>query len=212
MDAIRTYWSEQMIRDAALKFEIRADFKKSFPSAYSAARRLKILDDVCSHMDVLLTPWTKEMIWDKALICKTRTELMESCWDAYKAAHRRGILDEVCSHMERPYVESDAVYIWKANGQYFNGELVYKIGITTFDFDDRRIQKVAKAHGFTPVDLVMHQVENPREVEKHLLTFGFNPQYIGDGATEFRSLSDAEYKEAIAYLESCAVEREEEVA
>jgi hypothetical protein len=43
-------WSYELIRDAASKYNHRSHFMKYDRKAYTAARKRKILDDVCSHM------------------------------------------------------------------------------------------------------------------------------------------------------------------
>lgn len=45
-----TKWTERRIRTAASKYETHTEFTKAKPGAYRAAKRLGILDEVCSHM------------------------------------------------------------------------------------------------------------------------------------------------------------------
>ena len=44
------YWTIDRIKEEALKYKSRNDFKKGSPSAYSKALANNLLDDVCSHM------------------------------------------------------------------------------------------------------------------------------------------------------------------
>lgn len=46
-------WTPERILVEALKFDHRGEFKKGALSAYRAAHRLGILDDVCRHMEPL---------------------------------------------------------------------------------------------------------------------------------------------------------------
>lgn len=46
-------WTPQRILVEALKFDHRGEFKKGALPAYRAAHRLRILDDVCRHMEPL---------------------------------------------------------------------------------------------------------------------------------------------------------------
>lgn len=47
---MRTKWTYEMLKNEALKYNTRVDFKKGSPKAYDASRTRKILDDICSHM------------------------------------------------------------------------------------------------------------------------------------------------------------------
>ena len=46
----RIKWTDDLIKEEALKYNHKIDFIKKSPSAYNASRYKKILDDVCSHM------------------------------------------------------------------------------------------------------------------------------------------------------------------
>jgi len=92
-------WSEEEIREEALKYDTRKAFREKSSAAHKKAYRLNILDDVCSHMDTLRKYWSEEEIREEALKYDKRTEFAENN-KAYGAAQRLGILDDVCSHME----------------------------------------------------------------------------------------------------------------
>lgn len=47
----RVKWTEASVREEAKKYNTRKEFNKGNQSAYQAARKLEILDDVCSHME-----------------------------------------------------------------------------------------------------------------------------------------------------------------
>lgn len=46
----RINWTDELIKEEALKYNHKIDFIKNSNSAYNASRYKKILDDVCSHM------------------------------------------------------------------------------------------------------------------------------------------------------------------
>lgn len=89
----------ESIQANALLCETRAEFEKRFPGAYGAARKLGILDQVCSHMVVVYQSHAPESIHANALLCETRSEFSKRFKSAYRAALHLGILDQVCSHM-----------------------------------------------------------------------------------------------------------------
>ena len=102
-------WDFNKIHELALKCTFRSEFKTKYLYAYRAAIRLKILDDICSHMpkrkDISgvnnpFYSWTNDQLRLEALKHNTRDSFRKNCNNAYQVAFRRGILDEICSHME----------------------------------------------------------------------------------------------------------------
>jgi hypothetical protein len=98
------YWNIlENVREEALKYKTRNEFRKGSPSAYNSARKKGWLDEVCSHMilkkgdpgywDIL------ENVREEALKYKTRNEFKLGSPSAYNSSIRNGWLDEVCSHM-----------------------------------------------------------------------------------------------------------------
>jgi hypothetical protein len=119
---------------------------------------------------------------------------------AYHGADVNGWLDEICAHMDfNPSSDSDAVYIWKAIGQTFNGLQVYKFGITSSRLQDRRVSEVAQKANMEFELIILSKVSvNAVEIESKLLNLGFNPRYTGfNGASEFRALTDDELNVAV---------------
>jgi len=96
----RTKWTKELIVKEAKKYKTRAEFEKGSP-AYQAALRMKIMDDVCKHMDPFYKSWdTDAKIKKEAAKYQTRTAFMKGSKGAYVAAQRRNIIDDVTSHME----------------------------------------------------------------------------------------------------------------
>jgi len=94
-----TKWNEEKIHTIALKYKTRNEFKNNDYLAYTAARKRRILDKVCSHMSSPIIQWTKEAIHKKALKYERIVDFMKNDNPAYQAARRADIMDEVCSHM-----------------------------------------------------------------------------------------------------------------
>jgi superfamily II DNA/RNA helicase len=100
------HWTPDKIREEALKYNTKAEFISSNPSAYNAARNLNILDEVCSHMEAKLKYWTEEEVREEALKYNSRVEFRKNSVNAYSYAKRFGIMNEICTHMElkrKPY-------------------------------------------------------------------------------------------------------------
>ncbi len=92
-------WTNDKIALEATKYENRKDFKAKSGSAYVAACRCKILDEVCSHMEAPRRPYTKKWLTKEALKYNYRIDFTEGNRAAYESARSKGILDDICSHM-----------------------------------------------------------------------------------------------------------------
>ena len=98
------YWVIfENVREEALMYETRREFKKRSRGAYLSACKNGWLDMVCSHMKLKKgNPgyWVIfENVREQALKHKTRNEFRKRSRGAYKSAVKNGWLDEVCSHM-----------------------------------------------------------------------------------------------------------------
>ena len=95
-------WTEDTVREEALKYSSRRDFRQLAVGAYAFARRENILDEICVHMIKIVAPqtWDEHSLRSIAQEYKTLTEFRKHDSNAYNAARKRGILEYVCSHME----------------------------------------------------------------------------------------------------------------
>jgi hypothetical protein len=95
------YWTFERVHEETLNYKTRSVFQKGSPRAYDAARRLGIMDQVCSHMPkLILQSHTADSIAAEALKYETRYAFRKGSHNAYNAAQRRGIMDKVCAHMK----------------------------------------------------------------------------------------------------------------
>jgi hypothetical protein len=198
-----TNWTFSMLAAEAAKYSTRSEFDSGHNSAYRSALRRGILNDICGHMSDPPTKWDRESISAEALKYQTRTEFKNSKPGAYFSAHKYGIMDDICKHMDPgSQSDNDAIYIWHAVGHRYNGKNVYKIGVTSARLEDRRIIEVARAHDTDAKIVILKTVEGKAtEMEAELLQIGNDPQYIGNGATEFRAMDDAELGRAVALIQ-----------
>lgn len=95
----RVVWTRELIAEEALKYATRSEFARGNSRAYHAAKRRKILDEVCKHMKPKPKAWTPEQIKAEALKYRSRTEFLTGSKSAYHAACRLGVLNDVCTHM-----------------------------------------------------------------------------------------------------------------
>jgi hypothetical protein len=98
-------WTPEKILTEALKFTNKGTFAKKSNGAYSAAKRMGILEYVTSHM---IKPkahnfkWTDEKLSVEALRYSTRLDFANGNSGAYQTAKHRELMDQICSHMKKP--------------------------------------------------------------------------------------------------------------
>lgn len=191
------FWSDEELRQEALKYETRYEFQLESPNANRVAHRRGLIDEICSHMKTLRKDWTDEELREEALKYKTRNSLKTHNQKVYAAIRKRGIQDYCYSHMVSIKDPSDSVYIWKVKGLP-----VYKIGVTRSDLNDTRFKRVANAGNLEVEYVVCCKVEKPFTVETTLLSkgrpFSFDEPF--DGHTEFRNLTWEEYEVCVDIL------------
>ncbi len=102
--------TKQSIQKEADRYKTRHEFKTHSLGAYNAARKLGILDEVCSHMPkrvdmtgIKRISLTDSQIEEVALKYSSRRDFENKNNAAYQAATKRGLLDKVCKHMEYKY-------------------------------------------------------------------------------------------------------------
>jgi len=95
----RLKWTKETIHKESLQYTTRKDFRKHNNAAYTQASKLKILDDVCSHMTRLNRIIKDEEIFSEALKYEHRVDFARQSQSFYDAAIKRGLLEQVCSHM-----------------------------------------------------------------------------------------------------------------
>lgn len=95
-------WTKETLQIEALKYSRRIDFEQTSNWAYKVARKIHVLDEICSHMKrAWEEKWvTFNIIFEEALKYKTRKEFSIKNASAYNAARRMKILDAVCKHMK----------------------------------------------------------------------------------------------------------------
>lgn len=199
---IREAWTETEIREEAKKYTSISDFQKN-STAEPAARKMGILDDLgFTRPTNWRFKWTEAAIRAEAAKYQTKGEFEKFARGASERARLTGIIDKL-GLLEYPPSDNDTIYIWRALGQYFNGDPVYKIGVTSSRLGHDRINQVAKGSGFEFELVCSEKVAGKASmIETKLLCLGANPQYTGfNGASEFRSLSPSALDAAIQIIQ-----------
>lgn len=202
----RRSWGIETLRAEAAKYPGKIEFKQGCPTGYKAATRLGVLDQLgLIDRD---ESWTEEKARERAALHLTATDFMRADPNGYAAARRFGILSELGFEL-RNSADNNAIYIWRAVGQYFNGEPVYKVGVTSARLGHRRVDACAKSSGFEYTIICCEPVRcKATDLEKRLLLLGCDPGYCDiDGATEFRAMSDAVVWVALGLISEVVLEK-----
>jgi hypothetical protein len=97
----RRKFTPEILAALAARYETRSAWQRADPSAYQAARRRGLLEEVCAHMQPVPHVRTLDEIKASAARYTNRKAWLEADASAYQIAMRRGVLDEVCEHMPR---------------------------------------------------------------------------------------------------------------
>jgi hypothetical protein len=96
-------WTDEMLEQVALQYDLRADFQRNNKNAIYAARKRgnDFVDRICSHMKSKPILWTDEMLRVAALPYKKRMDFRKNEIKAYSTAKKKGshFMDSICSHM-----------------------------------------------------------------------------------------------------------------
>src|ERR1035437_1096728 len=95
-------WTDEALKEEALKYTSKGDFKKNSRGAFEACNRRKILKDLCLHMVPAYSKWTYKTLSEEAKKYGYRSEFETKNMAAYSAALSRKIMDKICKHMKRP--------------------------------------------------------------------------------------------------------------
>lgn len=101
-------WTFDVLEAEAQKYTSRSDFANNSKAAYSAAKKAKLLDKICSHMEFKYKSnnyWTKEKCQERALLYKTKSDFKRHDGSAYTTAVRKKWLNEICTHMTKPKIK-----------------------------------------------------------------------------------------------------------
>lgn len=202
----KLHWDEDKTRAEAKKYDSLSAFNAGSRSAYVAAlkRYPHILREVFVRK---IRQWDEASLRKLASSFKYKKEFWRAERSAYVTCQLRypHLLNEVFANngrMPGTSSDNDAIYIWRVVGEYFNGNPVYKIGVTSARLGTKRIDQVATKAGFDYELICCEPVRCPADqLEKKLLLLGENPGYIAiEGYTEFRALSDSALYAAVSMI------------
>lgn len=196
-----TKWADDaVVLVEGRKYNSRKEFADGSRQAYRAAQRRGLLDQL---YDRKIGDWSNDNdVLAEGRKYKSRAEFQRAPSGAYGAALRRNLLDLIDFPENNAPSDNDAIYIWRAVGQHYNGNPVYKIGVTSVRLGTARIEQVAKDSGFEFELICCEAVQcKAHELERKLHVLGEDPQFTGfNGATEFRALSSSALYAAVSLI------------
>jgi len=112
----RKIYTEEILRELTLQYTVLTYFRKEHPSAYTAIRRLGLLDKLCGHMKRMQQkPFTEEELAEIAAKYNMVKDFRQNDRPAYREVHRRGLFEKLCRHMQRlqkdPYTNEELAEI-----------------------------------------------------------------------------------------------------
>lgn len=191
--------SREQVYSAAERAIDKVHFKARSPKAYKVAVEMGLINLLFGNF----TPWSdrtlKEADDARKLFNATGRGAFFSPPKWSKAYVREALLEA-----KRRATDNDTIYIWRAIGVHYNGNQVYKMGITSLRLGNKRIDLVARKAGMTCEIILCQKVfGKATQLEKKLLCLGENPKLNKfDGSTEFRALDDIQLQSALALIGS----------
>lgn len=100
----RIKWSIELLQAAANEFSNRTDFARGNPSAYSAAAKRKVLDQICGHMIAKQAPrYTDDQLRETAARYQHVGDFREAHASMYAAIQSRGLKHFTAHMTARPF-------------------------------------------------------------------------------------------------------------
>lgn len=201
-------WTDEEIVSVARGCKTPKELELQNGSVYQLLQRRGLYAEATAHMDRSRNVWSRQDIEEEALKFSTKKDFERGNSAAYQYARRRGWLDEACVHMHRRIKsDHDAIYLWRAKGERYNGKDVYKIGVTSCVLGKQRIQLTAYRNKMTPEIIFLGKTNcSAKKLEQSLLLYGDNPKFnVDDGKTEFRALSVEEMESVVREMRSACV-------
>ena len=194
-------WTETAIREEAAKYSSKAEFFRSCQSAYQSARGLGLLDELFENQ---YRYWDEQSIREEAAKYSSRVEFVRGRESAYDAARTRfpGLLDELFPENDYRYTDADAFYIWRAGHCEWQGQPVYKFGLTSQRCGMARIKACASANKVRATGIKLFHSETAALWEEIFhSTFTVIPDLgFQDGKTEFRACNEADLANFLAFI------------
>lgn len=216
---LRRKITPELVREQAAKYATRHAFDKADPTCCAYARKHSMMDELFPGPTAYACQTTEGFIaaakkkhgdrfdYSEVNYLRTREKVKIICrqhgafWQR-PASHLAGRGCGACWSFD-----NDAFYIKRAVGHRFNGEAVFKVGVTSLRLGASRLDQQSRASG------IEHEIVLPptgvigsaTNIESFALSIGSDPKYSGfDGCSEYRAYSEHELESILDLVKLCA--------
>lgn len=203
----RWKWSAEDIKKEILKYQSRSEFMRANISAYQAAHKLGLIDQLPKRKKTVSWKWSVEKIIEDLKKYDGKGDVQTRNRNLYMAARSRGLLKEVFPDDKPRHSTKDHVYIWKVVSECD----VYKVGITSGRVGKKRIEDVSRRSKLNFEILILSKVGRVQAlvIESFLKMVGekYTPKTKFNGHTEFRRISPSDVEKCLAVIAEHEIER-----
>lgn len=213
--------THDFVRDVASRYASRSAFDNADATCAQYARKHGLMDELFPGPIRYATNTTEGFITKARAIHGDRYDYSEVKY--YRANEKVKIICPIHgAFWQRPTshydgrgcakcwaFDNNAFYLKRADTCYFNGNPVFKVGVTSTRLGDARLKQQERMSkmSHTPIINPTEVVGFATDIEGYALSLGENPGYIGfDGCSEYRAYSDADLQAIKAMVELCAGE------
>jgi hypothetical protein len=179
-------WSYEELIEISSKYTHQKDFILNEKKAYEYAKKIKALDDVCSHMKKTWNQFTYEQMLEESKKYSSLGEFKQKSKTVYYKAQRLGILSEISLHMRN------------GNPTKWTYDLVFKEAIkynTKYEFRNKCSGAYFHALKFGIIDEVCSHMKIMKNNWSIQDIFDISKQY--DSLVNLRRNNESVYRKAV---------------
>lgn len=209
----------ELVREQAAKYATRHAFDKGDPTCCAYARKHSMMDELFPSPTAYACQTTEGFI---AAARKKHGDKFDYSEVNYRRTHEK--VKIICRHhgafWQRPSshldgrgcracwsFDNNAFYVKRAIGHRFNGEDVFKVGVTSLRLGADRLERQSRLSGIVHETVLPSTgvIGSATNIESFALSIGSNPKYSGfDGCSEYRAYSKSELESILDFVKLCA--------
>ena len=211
---VRRRITREMVIDAASEFSKRSHFENSDATLYNYAAKHNLLDILFPMERMTAESFIRDLVlvhgdrydYTHVKFSNLGSKIKIICaqhgafWKR-AGAHLKGKGCPICEGFD-----NNCFYIKLAESCFFNGEKVYKVGITSWRLGLDRLNRQSAASGM-PHKIILPPtplIGAATDIERFALSIGHNPKFSGfDGASEYRAYSDEQLGNILSMVDLC---------
>jgi len=186
--------TKELCFEIASSYETKVELAKKDSYVYKLMGKNGWLTEAFPVAYVKPYLWSYEALKEVASKYPTRNSFKWGEWNAYHAAQRRGLIEDICSHMKTISVsDEDVLYLLKTEN-LVEGEIAYKVGITSSRCKKRRLAELKYSSKISFEVIFWVETPDARTLETILLDMGTRPEVKNfRGYKEIRMFSKKDF-------------------